>query len=133
MGCIGFACCRSCCALLRIADLWTVWLVSPIMRSRCYAKPTTSSLPSSWASTSTQQDWTSSSPRSACHIFKCLYTIPFVSYVGPPSMTVCMGDGAEAQDLMHHQQWQCPQLWPQHKCICSLASRHSDPRQSGKT
>ncbi len=110
MGCIGFACCRSCCALQRTADLWMVSLVSPTMRSRCCAKPTTSSLPSSWASMSTQHDWTSSSPRSACHVFKCLYADLF-SYVGRPSMSASTADGAEAQDLMHHQRWQCSQLW----------------------
>ena len=50
-----------------------------------------------------------------------------LSYVGPLSIKVPMGDGAEAQDLMHHQLWQCPQLWPPHKCIYSLASRLSNP------
>ena len=132
MCCIGFACCRSYCALLRIADLWMVWLGSPTMRSRCCAKPTTSSLPSSWASMNTRQGLTSSSPRSACHVFKCLYTILFLYYVGTLSINVPMGDGAEAQDLMHHQLWQCPQLWPPHKCIYSLASRHSNPGQQAK-
>ena len=90
VGCIGFVCCRSCCALLRIADLWMVSLVSLTMRSQCCAKLTTSSLPSSWASTSMQQGLTSSSPRSACHVLKCLCTDLF-SYVGPPSMSASTG------------------------------------------
>ena len=101
MDCIGFACCRCCYALLRIAHLWMVLLVSLTMRSRCCAKPTTSSLPSSWASMNMQQGLTSSLPRSACHILKCLYS-DLVFCVCLPSMSASTGcsPGLDASSAM---------------------------------